>query len=609
MYECTVQAALTCGDISEMKSARGVHGFVRYWGPQNGGINEQSQAAYSALLKLFLQSASLRWFVDTYLTGQNIALLLDKTPEFKQMKKQWYCIMLNGCVQDNSHFPLMLWIKKQQHWKEEEFEDGLFLTMKASMSEEVVIVNDGQDTPSGLRSSQRARTGIELHCTKTHGCDFVAKNARTMAAHEKSCQPKATTQLSCSARGCKFVTNHKHALTNHIKKCGTPAESDVGAPPPRFACPHQGCNETHATKKESAAHQRTHKKRSPTATPKAKKRAKVARKNESESESSEDSDDGEREEVTHKKKQGAAKKKSRKGKPAPATGSGLATVTKRFMCPYCGESHDTPEQAQSHQRKHVEPTSSLREGAPSWTGVQVPESHGFVERGRIHFQKHQNFQFSEFPESRDFAHLLHPQHQNVQPRQGGSCGMYKCSHCDKSHESADRARRHQEKHQPRQPPGEVQTICPECKVYSGTPALVLSHVGACRASLTCTVCHIKCDTHPLLVAHMLRCLHDQQAAAAAAAVDARKRPREDEESWQPTRSRNKREDVRKHWQRIHVKQWLKLVELEEYEPKFLEEQVDGRILLQLTEERIRGTAFGMKDTHAAKFLELRASFE
>lgn len=58
-----------------------------------------------------------------------------------------------------------------------------------------------------------------------------------------------------------------------------------------------------------------------------------------------------------------------------------------------------------------------------------------------------------------------------------------------------------------------------------------------------------------------------------------------------------------------MKQWLKLVELEEYEPKFLEEQVDGRILLQLTEERIRGTAFGMKDTHAAKFLELRASFE
>jgi hypothetical protein len=90
-----------------------------------------------------------------------------------------------------------------------------------------------------------------------------------------------------------------------------------------------------------------------------------------------------------------------------------------------------------------------------------------------------------------------------------------------------------------------------------------------------------------------------------------KRPREDdlfEESWKPTRNRNTKSIVKSHWQRIHVQEWLKLVELEEYDSKFASEQVDGRILLQLTEETIKGPLYCMKDTHAAKFLDLRAGF-
>jgi len=64
-----------------------------------------------------------------------------------------------------------------------------------------------------------------------------------------------------------------------------------------------------------------------------------------------------------------------------------------------------------------------------------------------------------------------------------------------------------------------------------------------------------------------------------------------------------------HWKKAHVRAWLKLVELEEYDSKFAKEQVDGRILLQLTEEAIKGPSSGMQDTHAAKFLDLRNAFE
>jgi hypothetical protein len=94
-------------------------------------------------------------------------------------------------------------------------------------------------------------------------------------------------------------------------------------------------------------------------------------------------------------------------------------------------------------------------------------------------------------------------------------------------------------------------------------------------------------------------------------VPARKRAREDddEDNWKPTRNRNNKSDVRMHWKKNHVRQWLKLVELDDYDAKFSSENVDGRILLQLTEEAIKGPVYRMKDTHAAKFLELRNAFD
>ena len=70
-----------------MKTARGVNAFIRYWGPQNGGINESSKDEYSALLKVFLAADSLRWFADTYLTVPNIVLLLgEESSELKKLK-------------------------------------------------------------------------------------------------------------------------------------------------------------------------------------------------------------------------------------------------------------------------------------------------------------------------------------------------------------------------------------------------------------------------------------------------------------------------------------------------------------------------------------------
>jgi hypothetical protein len=92
-------------------------------------------------------------------------------------------------------------------------------------------------------------------------------------------------------------------------------------------------------------------------------------------------------------------------------------------------------------------------------------------------------------------------------------------------------------------------------------------------------------------------------------VAGRKRPREDDENWKPTRNRNNKDEVKLHWQKDHVQDWLVLVELEEYRAIFFKEKVDGRILLELTEEAIKDTGvYGMKATHAKKFLELRAAF-
>ena len=92
-----------------MQSARGVHGFFRYWGPENGGVNDQNKALYGALLKVFLAAKSLRWFCDTYLTPVNIAGLLGAhSPEMEKLKKEWYSIRLLGCNQGKSQFPTVV---------------------------------------------------------------------------------------------------------------------------------------------------------------------------------------------------------------------------------------------------------------------------------------------------------------------------------------------------------------------------------------------------------------------------------------------------------------------------------------------------------------------
>ena len=104
-----------------MKSARGVQGFIRYWGPENGGINEPSRAAYGALLRVFLDAKSLRWFFDTFLTAGNILILLGQySPEVRKLHQEWYCYKLGGTVQGNSKFPIHIWMKKAEYWMHED---------------------------------------------------------------------------------------------------------------------------------------------------------------------------------------------------------------------------------------------------------------------------------------------------------------------------------------------------------------------------------------------------------------------------------------------------------------------------------------------------------
>jgi hypothetical protein len=564
-----------------MKNALGVYGFVRYLGPHNGGCTEQNKGEYAALLKVFLASPSLRWFMDTYLTQSNIRDLLgENSPEITQLKNQWYCLRLTGCAQDNSHFPVLVWIKKQRFWKEARLEDGLFLTMKDSMLTAPVLVNNAEDTLRGPWQRQRKPPGIDLYCTKTNGCAFVSKHKKTMEDHVKKCRPKVT-QLVCKTQGCKFVTPYKSALTNHKKKCDQPgAQPEIVAPDLTttqvmvYACSHTGCKMTYTTKRQILAHQRTH------AIPNS--RSKAASKSEDDEEDSTEETDGKmtnptrRQNTAHQRTHsrinhkanakpnrrakatskpeadedsddGKQQKATREKKPVESKEPPTVPVTKLFRCAFCEESHDTTELAQRHQRKHLEPTSS------------------------------------------------------------SLAGMYRCLECPKSHNSPELARLHQQKHQTRQQRStvDVETLmCPECKVFSGTPVHVLAHVGGCRASLTCSLCHIKCDSQSLLMIHLVLCARGEPATAR------NKRPREDEEeSWKPNRNHNKKNMVKLHWQRSDVAVWLRLVELEEYQAKFTKEQVDGRILLALTEESIKGPQYGMTAPHAAKFIELREAFE
>ena len=294
---------------------------------------------------------------------------------------------------------------------------------------------------------------------------------------------------------------------------------------------------------------------------------------------SEDSDDGEQEKVSQKRNRGGAKKSATVENPAP--------VTKAYRCFECPKSHDSAERARLHRLTHENrqppptaealcPECKVYSATPALVKAHMEECRAKLARS--------------------------------EQRQSESLVTYRCLECPKSHNSADLARLHRLKHENLQsrPTVEVETLlCPECRVFSATPARVVAHMVECRKSLTCPECNKKCDSQALLIVHAIKCTRGELGAV-------RKRPREEddlEDICKPTRNRNNKSVVKMHWKRAHVQAWLKLVELEEYDSKFAQEQVDGRILLQLTEEAIKSAAYGMKDTHAAKFLDLRNAFE
>jgi hypothetical protein len=307
---------------------------------------------------------------------------------------------------------------------------------------------------------------------------------------------------------------------------------------------------THPTKRESLAHHRTHTETKPKPTSKAKvkvdpkQKPKATSKKDSESAKEESSEDTNNSEDTNSD-DGKKEKVTPKSKGASKKAADLVAVTKQFRCPFPG----------------------------------CGKSHATSELAKSHQRKHRQ------PTSSSL--------------EGAAPGMYLCPECPKSHATAALARRHQYEHQALRSPLENEIImCPECQVYRGTGAQVVAHMPACREALTCPVCHTKCSSQALLIVHVIRCT-----------ASTRKRPREDDENWKPTRSRNNKNEVRLHWQKSHVQDWLVLVELGEYGASFEKENVDGRILLQLAEAAIKDMkVFGMKDTHAAKFLELREAF-
>lgn len=150
-------------------------------------------------------------------------------------------------------------------------------------------------------------------------------------------------------------------------------------------------------------------------------------------------------------------------------------------------------------------------------------------------------------------------------------------------------------------------MCPDCKVFAGTPSQVLAHLRACREAHTCPTCGVRCDSQPKLIAHIVRQCSDEDS------VGGRKRRREDDErkpskTWQPDRNRNDKNDVNLYWMISHVQEWLELVELSEYKDSFAKEKVDGRVLLCLTEEQLLSLPYSLKANHAKKFIQLRTAF-
>ena len=438
----TLQAALSLADIAELKSFCGVHGLLRYMGPQNGGLSADTQAAYAVLLKLILKSASLRWFFDTYLTAANVAALLgSEGPEFQQIKTEWYGYRLLGCNQGNSSFPILVWMKKQAYWKDEELDNGMFKTMADSMTMKPVMVEEPQETPRGPQTRQKVP--IDLHCT-TNGCEFICKLPKALKFHEKSCRPIIVAPpaelFTCRKNGCEYVAKTKASLTLHMKSCSPVAPPVTTLQKTKvFACPHQGCRMQHATRKESSTHQRTHK--APEDQKETNDKNKIGR--------------------TASRKDGAESVADmRPDKPQlEARTSAAANV---FKCPFpgCGKSHATADLAQRHQRSHSE--------APPFASTNVfqcpfpgcGKSHATADRAQRHQRSH-----SEAPPSASTnvfqcpfpgcvkshatsARALCHQQKHCAPtpsRQDTSSAIYLCPVCPESHASLDLARQHQQK--------------------------------------------------------------------------------------------------------------------------------------------------------------------
>lgn len=586
-----------------MRSARGIHGFIRYWGPANGGINSSSEAAYHTLLKVFLTAGSLRWFMDTFLTVENIKKLLKDDLQLQhQLKTEWYFCKLANCAQENSSFPLMIWMKKAEFWKDEDIEDGVLLTMIQSMECAPVIIENLAETPGN--PSRQLRKKRNLTSDNIHRKE--ATPIIDLTSGRKSAPSAVTAQtpgtLACATQGCVFTTKHKSSLTNHMKAC-----RDLS---PVFACPVRGCTEKHSTKADSQAHQREHapqRKRTPK--PKTVPKAKLPK-------------------IVNplKKARGNPQKRTVTTRPKPTPTSSNDTAL--YVCPQpgCGESHSSSGAALLHQAQHVVPPpstipphSSSQSTATGLTVFKCPapgcgKEHVTVLTAQRHSRKHQapspsppifkcsNPSCVKVHETAASAQRHSKKHQtedlSLSPKK--PLKQFKCSFpdCLKSHVTADLAQRHQQKHQKRQRRGEKELTCPECKVFTGNLASMLTHVAGCRAELTCPVCAMKSASAQQLLVHVVVCAGN------------RKRSRADDggESWAPTRNCNNKTHVRLHWTTSEVRQWLRLVQLDEYSSCFESEKVDGRILLTLTETEVKGSMYNMKNNHATKFFQLREAF-
>jgi hypothetical protein len=553
-----------------------VNGLVRYWGPENGGINEESKAEYRASLQKIIAAKSVRFFLDTFLSHKNIAMLLGAdAPELPKLKQQWYCFKILGCMQENSSFPIYVHIKKQEFWASEPLEDGMLKTMKENMTNVSVQMNDHQETPGGLRFSDRKKPEtIDFHCEKTHGCVFVSKNKQTVKKHEKKCRPKPV-ELVCRVKGCKFTTFHKAGLTNHVKTCTGDAlvaspeavEEKVAAPQKVFACTYRGCNKTHTTKKGNAAHQRTHKpiatsppKPNPPSTSRTSTKPPVPTGSVPDAEQSDqetEPGDAKKKPRANKRKRVSSTKPSKNKNPKSALDEVIAVDDSEPDAEQSDqgtESDDAKKNPRANKTNRGSSTKPQKNKKPNSTldSSQLP-----LVMTKLYKCPFQNCDKSHAtPELAQFHQRKHL--EGSASLQGAHSEIYRCPECPQSHFSAEAARLHQQEHRSlhQRPPPAVEveplTLCYECKLFSGTDKQVLAHIGPCRAALSCPQCGVKCDATPHLIAHIFRC--SKNNAVGDHKLDKRKRDYalEDEVRWKPDRNRNNRDDVKLHWRGSHV---------------------------------------------------------